>query len=172
MRGQGERRGDGTFDSLPVNVTLAHLYRFDILPGHSYVLGGKVTKLDDGRTTVMHVDNSIEHRALPGGEVVEPGPIMISGTGVIMRVRYTNTKHVENPTLEVLVSHDPSGNGDGRVKVRWLLAMGDMDIPYNTNFKLGTRIALAGRLEALGEPAGLVVVKATRGVYYEECKEG
>ncbi|KAI9627634.1 hypothetical protein KEM48_012096 [Puccinia striiformis f. sp. tritici PST-130] len=144
MRGQGERRGDGTFDSLPVNVTLAHLYRFDILPGHSYVLGGKVTKLDDGRTTVMHVDNSIEHRALPGGEVVEPGPIMISGTGVIMRVRYTNTKH---------------GNGDGRVKVRWLLAMGDMDIPYNTNFKLGTRIALAGRLEALGEPAGLVVVK-------------
>ncbi|KAI7947819.1 hypothetical protein MJO28_009727 [Puccinia striiformis f. sp. tritici] len=170
MRGQGMAQRDGTFRSLPVNVTLAHPYRFDILPGRSYALSGHISKLDDGRTIIMQVNYDNNHRPLPGGEQVELGPMMITGNGKITRVRYINSMNVENPTLKLVVSHDPAGNGDGRVKVRWLLAMGAMDIPHDTNFVVGTRISLAGRLEDLGEPAGLVVVKAIRGVYYEESK--
>ncbi|POW07998.1 hypothetical protein PSHT_09732 [Puccinia striiformis] len=170
MRGQGDVRVDGTSVSLPVSVTLAHPYRFDILPGRSYRLRGQVSKLDDGRTTIMHVANTIEHGLLPGGEWTDLGPLTITGSGKITRVRYTNLMNIGNPTLELIVAHDPSGNGDGLVKVRWLLAMGSMDIPHNTNFALGSRIALVGHLENLGEPAGLVVVKAIRGVYFEESK--
>ncbi|KAI7942068.1 hypothetical protein MJO28_012095 [Puccinia striiformis f. sp. tritici] len=118
----------------------------------------------------MHVANTIEHGLLPGGEWTDLGPLTITGSGKITRVRYTNLMNIGNPTLELIVAHDPSGNGDGLVKVRWLLAMGSMDIPHNTNFALGSRIALVGHLENLGEPAGLVVVKAIRGVYFEESK--
>ncbi|KAI7933394.1 hypothetical protein MJO29_016897 [Puccinia striiformis f. sp. tritici] len=161
---------DGMFASLPVNVTLERPYRFDIIAGRSYALSGDVSKLEDGRTTIMHVNYSMEHRLIPGAEQVELGPMIISGSGKITRVRYSNSANIENPTLELVVAHDPMGNGDGLVKVRWLLAMGQMDIPHDTNFALGSRISLVGRLENLGEPAGLVVVKAFRGVYYEESK--
>ncbi|POW08463.1 hypothetical protein PSTT_07552 [Puccinia striiformis] len=152
MRGQGRLQTDRTFASLPVNVTLERPYRFDIIAGRSYALSGDVMKLEDGRTTIMHVNYSMEHRLIPGAEQVELGPMIILGSGKITRVRYSNSANIENPTLELVVAHDPVGNGDG-------LAMGQMDIPHDTNFSLGSCIALVGRLENLGEPAGLVVVK-------------
>ncbi|KAI9605416.1 hypothetical protein KEM48_002201 [Puccinia striiformis f. sp. tritici PST-130] len=108
MRGQGMAQRDGTFRSLPVNVTLAHPYRFDILPGRSYALSGHISKLDDGRTTIMQVNYDGNHRPLPGGEQVELGPMMITGNGKITRVRYINSMNVENPTLKLVVSHDPA----------------------------------------------------------------
>ncbi|POW23270.1 hypothetical protein PSHT_00211, partial [Puccinia striiformis] len=107
MRGQGRLQTDRTFASLPVNVTLERPYRFDIIAGRSYALSGDVMKLEDGRTTIMHVNYSMEHRLIPGAEQVELGPMIILGSGKITRVRYSNSANIENPTLELVVAHDP-----------------------------------------------------------------
>ncbi|KNE95845.1 hypothetical protein PSTG_10905 [Puccinia striiformis f. sp. tritici PST-78] len=63
----------------------------------------------------MRVGNTTEHQPLPGGELVELGPMIITGSGEnkITRVRYTNLMNIGNPTLELIVAHNPSGNGDG-----------------------------------------------------------
>ncbi|KAI9629618.1 hypothetical protein KEM48_012681 [Puccinia striiformis f. sp. tritici PST-130] len=76
------------------------------MPGRSYALSGQVSKLEDGQTTIMHVNYDINHQLLP--------------------------------------AHNPAGNGNGRIKVQWLLAMGAMDIPHDTNFVAWSRIALVG----------------------------
>ncbi|POV99186.1 hypothetical protein PSHT_13658 [Puccinia striiformis] len=100
----------------------------------------------------MRVGNTTEHQPLPGGELVELGPMIITGSGEnkITRVRYTNLMNIGNPTLELIVAHNPS--------VSERLSPGKMDIPHDTNFALGSRIALVGHLENLEEPLGLVVV--------------
>ncbi|POV99137.1 hypothetical protein PSHT_13632 [Puccinia striiformis] len=55
----------------------------------------------------MHVNYNMEHRLIPGGEQVDLGPMIISGSGKITRNWYTNSMNIENPTLELVVVHDP-----------------------------------------------------------------
>ncbi|KAI7958230.1 hypothetical protein MJO29_006447 [Puccinia striiformis f. sp. tritici] len=144
MRAEGKPEMRAGVVSLMVNVIVSLPDEIRLDTGRSYALKGNVCKLDDGITAVLEISQMGPHRSIPGGEMVELGPLIIAGLGSIANVKYLPLRSVENPTLELKVNYQPQGNVDGQVEVRWILAMGRLNILHNTNFRLGWRIALVG----------------------------
>ncbi|POW17291.1 hypothetical protein PSTT_00698 [Puccinia striiformis] len=153
--------GDGADDarkSIQVNVTFRQRSEFKLRSGKSYALEGEITQLDNNTTLIFHVERSAAIRELPGPELVDLGPVKVTGIGTIISVRYFYGDE-EEPYWGIVVDHEHRGREDAAVQVSYIISADNLDVPPNTVFKLGTRICLVGNLVEVGGGLGTLTIK-------------
>ncbi|KAH9466752.1 hypothetical protein MJO29_016680 [Puccinia striiformis f. sp. tritici] len=181
VRAEGEGLHNGGKTIIPLTLTSAHSSGLDIIAGRTYNLEGLIHKCDDGITTAFHLEGSRANREVCTGEVIDLGPLTIGGVGSIAKASVKFAGKNRKPLWELIVVHGPmvSTFNPGKctegshalcfskmdrtssVRLRYLLSVDDLDVPLNTNFKIGSRIHLIGGLDSIGATTDLMVVNVS-----------
>ncbi|POW02343.1 hypothetical protein PSHT_12144, partial [Puccinia striiformis] len=144
---RAERQGQVTneFASVSLNLSVPYHGGFAVVAGRSYQFRGTIGKLDDERTTVLQVDHDGDMRQVAETEIVELGPMSITGLGRIEQASLLFSNH---------------SNTD--VKATYLIGVDSLDVPANTKFVIGSRIFLSGELDSLGSQSGMMIINVSR----------
>ncbi|KAI7933933.1 hypothetical protein MJO29_016647 [Puccinia striiformis f. sp. tritici] len=140
--------------SYPIGLNLSLPYHggFEVAAGRLYRLQGTIGKLDDETTTVLEIEQDGDNQEIADTELVELGPVTITGIGAIERATLLYSIPLELPVWELIVAHEGMRNSSAAVKVRYLLGVDSLDVPGNTVFGRlaylpNWRIGLTGKQE-------------------------
>ncbi|POV95153.1 hypothetical protein PSHT_15819 [Puccinia striiformis] len=145
-------------ESYPIGLNLSLPYHggFEVAAGRSYRLQGTIGKLDDETTTVLEIEQDGDNQEIADTELVELGPVTITGIGAIERATLLYSIPLELPVWELIVAHEGMRNSSAAVKVRYLLGVDSLD------FLVDSRIFLTGELDSLGNKSGMMIVNVSQ----------
>ncbi|KAI9631610.1 hypothetical protein KEM48_014592 [Puccinia striiformis f. sp. tritici PST-130] len=132
---------------------------------------GQVTNefasLDDERTTVLQVDHDGDMQQVAETEIVELGPMSITGLGRIEQASLLFSVPLGLPVWKLILVHEGMNHSNADVKATYLIGVDSLDVPANTKFVIGSRIFLSGELDSLGSQSGMMIINVTGGMYHE-----
>ncbi|KAI7934468.1 hypothetical protein MJO28_017038 [Puccinia striiformis f. sp. tritici] len=166
-------------ESYPIGLNLSLPYHggFEVAAGRSYRLQGTIGKLDDETTTVLEIEQDGDNQEIADTELVELGPVTITGIGAIERATLLYSIPLELPVWELIVAHEGmvrrgihraiSTDFDSRetaaqrsrcdtcwASTHWTSRA--------TQFLVDSRIFLTGELDSLGNKSGMMIVNVSQ----------
>ncbi|KAH9445260.1 hypothetical protein Pst134EA_031514 [Puccinia striiformis f. sp. tritici] len=166
---RAERQGQVTneFASVSLNLSVPYHGGFAVVAGRSYQFRGTIGKLDDERTTVLQVDHDGDMQQVAETEIVELGPMSITGLGRIEQASLLFSVPLGLPVWKLILVHEGMNHSNADVKATYLIGVDSLDVPANTKFVIGSRIFLSGELDSLGSQSGMMIINVTGGMYHE-----
>ncbi|KAI7956602.1 hypothetical protein MJO28_003697 [Puccinia striiformis f. sp. tritici] len=171
MSAEGHSNESNQMIPLVVNMTVPNKADFAVETGKSYSVEGELIRLEGEDTITFHIERGVNNRAIEGPELVDLGPIRVSGIGTIHKVLFVY-RNADQSLWQLDVEHEHRGAQEDSIRVRYLIPVEDLDVPFNTVFCLGSRIYLGGHIVSLGFGEAVMTVQVTAGAYFEQgCRE-
>ncbi|KAI9621285.1 hypothetical protein H4Q26_015783 [Puccinia striiformis f. sp. tritici PST-130] len=158
MSAEGHSMVDDRRTLLLLNITIPHHANFSVKTSTSYHLQGEIIRLEDDGTIAFDVEHNPENQPIAGHELVDLGPVKVDGIGRISSVEFTHRTRGRS-FWELQLDHEHRGSRTDAIRVRYLVPVEDLDVPSNTNFRLGSRIGLIGYVVSLGRDGAVMTVQ-------------